>query len=289
LEAVSKIISGIIENNLLEKELNEKNTEILNNTMEKLDLENALKEANIKLMKSRLTSSSRNSISLGSFFTKKNAEYPIALEEELAAAIKKLDMGAVKNVVKKLMDNFYQRELPVNTAKDMLGEMLVSLSRIIYKESGGEDTFLSLRFKYKTKLEGCYDFKAFEQLLLELAEELTEILRNMLLKGSQSLIHKVNLYIQNNYNQDITLNSMAEIFYISPNYLSTLFNEKNGMNLKDYINKLRIEKSKEYLHDTNMKITEISRKVGFGQISYFGSVFKKLEHCTPKQWRARLS
>ncbi len=288
LETVAKIISGITENNMVEKELKKKNTEILKNTEDIMNLEDALKQANLKLMQTKPSSTLRSNISLGSFLTKRNMEYPIVLEEAFASAIEKLDMEAVKAVLKDLMDFISRKELPANIARDMLDEMLMSLCRIVYGEFRDEDTFLAIRYKYKARLGGCNDFHGFQELLMDMAEELADIIRNRLLRGSHGLIHKVNLYIKNNYNQDINLNSLADIFYISPNYLSTLFNEKNGMNLKDYINKLRIEKAKEYLHETDLKISEISRKVGFRQISYFGSVFKKLEHCTPKQWRVRL-
>ncbi|NMM64084.1 helix-turn-helix transcriptional regulator [Clostridium sp. P21] len=77
------------------------------------------------------------------------------------------------------------------------------------------------------------------------------------------------------------------MFFISPNYLSTIFNEKNGMSLKDYINKLRIEKAKVYLEETDMKISDISKKIGYSQLSYFGSIFKKMENCTPNGYRAK--
>ncbi|MBV7275664.1 helix-turn-helix transcriptional regulator [Clostridium sp. PL3] len=77
------------------------------------------------------------------------------------------------------------------------------------------------------------------------------------------------------------------MFFITPNYLSTIFNDKNGMSLKDYINKLRIDNAKKYLIETNMKISDISKMVGYNQLSYFGSIFKKLEGCTPNEYRSK--
>ncbi|MBI6874685.1 helix-turn-helix transcriptional regulator [Clostridium aciditolerans] len=78
------------------------------------------------------------------------------------------------------------------------------------------------------------------------------------------------------------------MFFITPNYLSTIFNEKNGISLKDYINKLRIENAKKYLVETDMKISDISKIVGYNQLSYFGSIFKKFEGCTPNEYRIKL-
>ena len=109
----------------------------------------------------------------------------------------------------------------------------------------------------------------------------------MLLNGKYELINKINLYVENNFYQNITLSYLAVVFFISPNYLSTIFNEKNGVSLKDYINKLRIKKAKKYLEETDMKISEISKLVGYSQLSYFGSIFNKLEGCTPNEFRGK--
>ena len=61
------------------------------------------------------------------------------------------------------------------------------------------------------------------------------------------------------------------------------------MSLKDYVNRLRVEKAKKLLKETDLKISEISRKLGYSQMSYFGSIFRKLEGCTPKEFRAEIS
>ncbi|MGE5628289.1 MAG: helix-turn-helix domain-containing protein [Solirubrobacterales bacterium] len=262
LEDVSKTISGIIENN-----------EMMKNKKEKLDLENALKS---------------NYIYLGSFLNKEDVEYPIIQEERIFASIKKMDSTSTKREIKKLMDICRDREIPIYVTKDTLGELLTALSRIVYIETEDKDTFLSIRYKYRGKLENCNDFEGFENVYLQFAEDVINILKDVLLKGKDNLIQEINEYIKNNYNQHITLNFLSNIFYVSPNYLSTMFNEKNGMSLKDYINRLRIEHAKQYLLETDLKITEISRRIGYSQISYFGSVFKKLECCTPNEWRGAI-
>lgn len=259
LEDVSKIISGIIENNI-----------ILKNTKEKLDLENALKN---------------NYIYLGNFLNKEDVEYPIVQEERIFISIKKMDINSAKKEIKRLMGIYRGKKIPIYVTKDTLGEILSTLSRIIYLETEDKDTFLSIRYKYRGMLENCNDFTQFENVYNEFAEDVIGILKDVLLKGNNNLIQEINEYIKDNYNQHITLNFLSGIFYLSPNYLSAMFNEQNGMSLKDYINRLRIERAKQYLSETDLKITEISRRIGYNQISYFGSVFKKLENCTANQWR----
>lgn len=286
LGVVSKLISNIIENNIVEREISEKNIEILKNTKEKLDLEDALKQVNLKLLKSKLTSSLKNSnINLKNFLTYEDMEYPIGLEEQLLGYIKKMDIDACKATVSKIVGIYEKKSLAIYETKDILSELFIALSRIIYSETEDEDTFLCIRTKYRERLKECIDYDCLQKILLEFSEENISILKSILLNGKYDFIQKVNIYIQNNFNQNLTLNFLSGIFFISPNYLSTIFNEKNGMSLKDYINKLRIERAKKYLLETDIKISEISKKVGYSQLSYFGSIFKKFEHCTPNEFR----
>ncbi|WP_243186963.1 PocR ligand-binding domain-containing protein [Clostridium muellerianum] len=286
LGIVSKLISNIIENSLVEKELSEKNNEILKNTKEKVYLEDALKQANLKLLKSQVSSSIQShNFQSKNFFYKETMEYPISEEEKLKDCIKKLDKNACYNIVLQIINKY--NGLSINEIKENCEELIIILSRIVYSETKDDEIFLDIRYKYKKKVKSCRDFNNLKDIILEASEEIISILRNILLNGKHNLIQKINSYIENNFTQEITLNFLAGMFFISPNYLSTIFNEKNGMSLKDYINKLRIEKAKVYLEETDMKISDISKKIGYSQLSYFGSIFKKMENCTPNGYRAK--
>lgn len=286
LGVVSQIISNIIESNIAQKEISKKNTEILKNTQDKLELEDALKQANLKLLKSKLTTSLKNNnINLWSFLGGVYMEYPIELEEKLAAYIKKMDTDASNQVVSEIINFCQSKSVSVYEARDVIEELITALSRIVYIETQDKEIFLSIRYSYREKFKNSSDYNSLKKILFEFCKENIEILRGIFLKGKYDLIQKVNIYIENNFNQDINLNFLADMFFISPNYLSSIFNEKNGMSLKDYINKLRIEKAKKYLLETDLKISEISRKLGYSQISYFGSIFKKLENLTPNEYR----
>ena len=67
--------------------------------------------------------------------------------------------------------------------------------------------------------------------------------------------------------------------------LSTLFKQKTGMKFIDYLNEVRIEKSKELLKDSNRKMYQISKAVGYDNPKYFFRIFKKKTGMTPEQYR----
>jgi two-component system response regulator YesN len=77
--------------------------------------------------------------------------------------------------------------------------------------------------------------------------------------------------------------------YVSLNYsyFSTIFKKHIEMNFLDYLNKIRIEKAKEYLKRVDYKIYEIAEEVGYKNPKHFSKIFKKIEKITPIEYRLR--
>jgi two-component system response regulator YesN len=92
-------------------------------------------------------------------------------------------------------------------------------------------------------------------------------------------------YIEDNYNKDLNLDSVAREIYITPGYLSLLFKQITGINFVDFLHKTRIKKACEYLVDFRLKTYEISLKVGYNDEKYFSQIFKKYMGVTPTQYR----
>ena len=80
---------------------------------------------------------------------------------------------------------------------------------------------------------------------------------------------------------------MAAALYISPNYLSDLFKKHTGMKFSDYLQEVRLDKSREYLTDIHYKISDVSSLVGFSDARYFSQSFRKKYQMTPLEFRNR--
>lgn len=98
-------------------------------------------------------------------------------------------------------------------------------------------------------------------------------------------IQSVQRYIQEHYSENITLQTLANQFFLHPNYLSKLFQEKTGRNFIDYLTQVRIENAKELLQNTDFRIYDICEMVGYESPKYFSKVFKELTGLTPKEHR----
>lgn len=103
---------------------------------------------------------------------------------------------------------------------------------------------------------------------------------------AMTLVEKINAYVHQHYAEEIGRNELAEVFFLSPEYLAKQYKKKTGINLIDYINNYRIEQAKELFRTTDLKISEVSEQVGFSNFSYFSTLFKKITGETPKNYKS---
>ena len=92
-------------------------------------------------------------------------------------------------------------------------------------------------------------------------------------------------YIDNNYAKDLTLSQVAKYIYLSDSYFAHSFKDKFGISPKSYILKVRIDESKELLENTDLKIADVARSVGFSSQQRFNDIFKKYTDVTPLRFR----
>lgn len=100
-------------------------------------------------------------------------------------------------------------------------------------------------------------------------------------------VNDILLYLNEHLSESLTLNEIAEKFYISSYHLSHLFKKYMGMTCIECVHWMRIEKAKELLKNTNMSIKEISEKTGYSNLNNFYMHFKKLTGVTPKVYTNR--
>ena len=100
------------------------------------------------------------------------------------------------------------------------------------------------------------------------------------------LLAKVKSYLNQNYFvEDLSLTQIAEYFHVNHCYLTSIFKEKYGINLYDYLIQTRMKKAGELVCSTSKKVYEIAEEVGYKNSRYFSVVFKKYFGCTVLEYR----
>lgn len=98
-------------------------------------------------------------------------------------------------------------------------------------------------------------------------------------------IVRVQQYIAQNYNKDLSLKELAEVACVSQNYFSSLFKKETGENYKSYVTRIRMEEAIKLVLKTDMKTYEISEQVGYNNVRRFVDAFKNIYKMSPMDYR----
>jgi two-component system response regulator YesN len=125
--------------------------------------------------------------------------------------------------------------------------------------------------------------------VVEIVKEAAAITVDSLLMDVKSpVVKQVLQRIHESYNEDLSLKLLGSQFNIHPVYLGQLFHKECNDTFTEYMNKYRVEKAKEQLKNTQLKVHEIARNVGYWETGYFYKQFKKYVGISPTEYKGLL-
>lgn len=101
----------------------------------------------------------------------------------------------------------------------------------------------------------------------------------------QRPIREAKRYIQHHYSENITLEDVSAETGFSVSYFSALFKKETGEGFAKYLTRIRMEKAKDLLQETNLPVSKICTLVGYGDLKHFNQTFKKITSLSPGQYR----
>ena len=104
-------------------------------------------------------------------------------------------------------------------------------------------------------------------------------------EAARGIASPVMFWIDENYRRKFSLDAMAQELGKSRSYLSRRFHAETGENIHDYLNTIRLRRACELLLHSALPVSEIAGQVGFAEVTYFISSFKKGIGETPLQYR----
>lgn len=218
-------------------------------------------------------------------------------EERVRFAIKSGQEQPVKDIVNSWMSQVASMSY-INTEQFELWDHEYNVIRArLLKELFGDSPSGSSPLQNASERESIFAHVPVDQegrLALERVHEALE--RDLLHLSSQWVAHgrqeehaifDIVKYIDSHYATDITLQDLADRFYLSREYISRKFKQQFQENLSDYIERVRMEKAKLLLMNPQYRIAQIAESVGYKDEKYFSKVFKKLEGLSPNEFRKR--
>lgn len=164
-----------------------------------------------------------------------------------------------------------------NQMKNMLYMFLDSLAI-------NDEMKSSLRYEIFDGIDNARYVSRYDDVIRQSINRLLE-LSGMVKNNKDALITSIISYIDQNYDKELSLETLAYHFGFNYNYFSSLFNQEMNESFSDYLNKVRIEKACELLKSTREPIADISSMVGYSEQSYFCRVFKKYTGVSPSGYR----
>lgn len=212
--------------------------------------------------------------------------YPIESEKKLQAMIRSRDKAGSRELLNELLGEiFFLSNFNLDEIKARVMELVVLLSRASIDAGADVQEIFGFNNEYIQKIE---QFTSIE----ELSVWLTGIMHRFIdytfdfsrIKHIDA-VYKTMEYVRANYDKKLSLDEIARNAFLSKAYLSSIFKEEIGESLTNYINRVRIEKSKVLLLDKEVSLIDIANLCGFEDQSYFTRVFKKMVGISPKKYR----
>lgn len=216
--------------------------------------------------------------------------YPIETEIQLINFTKSGDVDNVGKVIDNLFNaHFSQRRITPELGRSLFNNMVSTLWKMInpmdpyYSEVFGEG------FEPLKELSACSTVEEMKVKIRQWFLALCQYLHESRSRNGHQLSDRIAQFIEEHYGDEmLSLTMIADHFELTPQYLSALFKKQTGMNLTDFLTRVRIDEAKKLMKDKKLTFMQIANRVGYANDIGFIRVFKKYEGTTPGKYRESL-
>ena len=212
--------------------------------------------------------------------------YPFDKEQALLRAVRNANRAEAQELLNELLGHvLFSSGGDLSIIKTRIYELLVLISRTAIDAGANPEQTLRADHRYLMDLNGIGDFDALCLWLTRVVGDLMNGIFSFTGIRHAGVIHQSIQYISIHYAQRLTLEEMARRVYLSPAYFSRIFREETGETFSAYLNRVRIDRSRELLRHKELRLADIAQLVGFEDQSYFTKVFKRVTGISPLRYR----
>jgi two-component system, response regulator YesN len=205
-------------------------------------------------------------------------------ESELMINITSGNKYKVESILHVILDQKIEKD------KMTMQSIKLAISRLCYILLKVDKTLSNELQEFLDKInnmEYLWKFKSFQiikQVLINMFCLTTQ--KYMENQGSKDLlVTKVKSFINTNYTEDISLETIGDSFHVSASHICRIFKQETGEGINEFITKVRIENAKKLLRSGNINIQQLAQMLGYSDHTYFYKVFKKTTGMTPKEYQ----
>lgn len=214
----------------------------------------------------------------------KNAFNIAVFKNDITKAFDEFDTDVLYRTLSEIIELFRAHPLRFLQAADGACNILYLALSLL---PDGEENMSEIFASYSDGYRSIYRFTNVDQIIewmIILRDGLCEILKSKRKTYKAHVITNVQKYINSHITERLTLNEVAGVFGLSPNYLSILFKKSCQIGFSEYISQAKIARAKTMLLEQDMKVYEVADRLGFESAFYFSKVFKKVEGISPREY-----
>lgn len=207
------------------------------------------------------------------------------VEEELNRILRSGDKSALENYIKLLFDGIKNKQITIEDLKLFIMEMLLFFLKTCRVYDFCIDWFEDNKDIYAA-LDVLNDFDMLNDLVIDIATSVFSSIKDTRKNSIRLLIETAVTYLKNHFSdEDISLETTADMLHISSEYLSRQFKKEMETTFIHFLTNLRLVHAKRLIEDTNYKNFEVAEAVGYKEPNYFSYVFKKHLGVSPSKYR----
>ncbi|MCM8710735.1 response regulator [Clostridium sp. SYSU_GA19001] len=221
-------------------------------------------------------------------FNKKTTEYSTpSIDKELSSAIFSYDKGIVYKVINEYIKLLTDKKYPKASVIQSVYNLLVFIwDNFLIQNPEISKTHASKNELWE-KLSICEDINDVKLIIFDYTEKIVDYLLIKKKDKNQYVVDKIFNFIDKNYHKPITIDDIAKEVYLSSNYIRSIFKEKTGETILEYLTNYRLKKASELLKNKSLKVHDISNMVGYENVSYFCTIFAKKFGASPNDYRKK--
>lgn len=214
----------------------------------------------------------------------------LSMEKEIIKIVKSGEVILLDNLVKNMkpVRSGFLSKNPLKQERILFICTITLVSRAAIEAGVDPEHALTLSDNYIQKCQLLNKEEDVRNLYYESIREYTTLVSYLKNNDGSSIANKVTNYLLQNLSKRISLQELADYFYVSKTYLCKIFKKETGITLNNFLLKKKIEISKLLLQDEDKTILFISDYLGFSSQPHFTKTFLKFEKITPKEYREKI-
>ncbi|MFC6332741.1 response regulator [Paenibacillus septentrionalis] len=205
----------------------------------------------------------------------------IPFYHELAEAVRHGHIDEARRIITAYVNDLKPEEQYNASGLRSWSNNLWSIMAYSLYDIGIELDRIVARFSPAEEMTAPYNPASLREWLLQTVEQLLDGLQVGDNSKHRQMTNFMIRFVHENYSNNITIKQLADELQLSKNYLGQIFRNVTGESFNQYVTRVRMEKAKQMIIEGKLYIYEIAEKVGYTNIPYFSSQFKKITGVNP--------